>query len=95
MKDCYEAFPSGEHPVMLRVEVEVLWAFPFIHLLHVDHAGDHLTVTFTTHDVKLRGKSLAILFQEIARQRIAALRVGESSDGVVIEAIEVKEGGEP
>jgi hypothetical protein len=37
---------------------------------------------------------LEILHKEICRSRVAVVRVGESKDGVIITAIEVKEMGE-
>ncbi len=92
--DCYETFTGNEPAIMLRVETEKLWAFPFIHLLHVSQDGDVLTITFTTHDVTIRGKALPVLFKELARQRVSVLRVGQSSDGIAVDRIDVKEGGE-
>ena len=91
--DCYDPFDSGELPVMLRVETDEKWGFPLAQILHVHQVGDELSITFATHDLTIRGKSLDILLKEISRSRVAVFRVGESKDGVTITAVEVKEVG--
>ncbi len=67
--------------------------FPLAQIIHLRQAGDELAITFATHDLTMRGKSLDILHKEICRYRVAVVRVGESKDGVTITAIEVKEVG--
>jgi hypothetical protein len=89
--DCYDPFDSQEAPVMLRVEMEEKWGFPLAQILHVHQKGDDLSITFATHDLKIRGKSLDVLHKEICRSRVAVIRVGESKDGAVITEMEVKE----
>jgi hypothetical protein len=91
--DCYDPFDSQEPPVMLRVETHEIWGFPLAQILHVHQAGDDLSITFATHDLKIMGKSLDVLHKEICRSRVAVIRIGESKDGVTIAAIEVKEVG--
>ena len=91
--DCYDPFDSGELPVMLRVEIGEQWGFPLAQIIHLRQAGDELAITFATHDLTIKGKSLDILHREICRSRVAVIRVGESKDGVTITAIEVKEVG--
>jgi hypothetical protein len=91
--DCYDPFDSGEMPVMLRVETAECWGFPLAQILNVRQAGNELGISFATHDLAIKGKSLDILHKEICRSRVAAIRVGESTDGVTITAIEVKEVG--
>ncbi len=76
---------------MLRVEMEEKWGFPLAQILHVHQKGDDLSITFATHDLKIRGKSLDVLHKEICRSRVAVIRVGESKDGAVITEMEVKE----
>jgi hypothetical protein len=93
--DCYDPFDSGELPIMLRVEAGEKWGFPLAQILHVHQEAGELAITFATHDLKIRGKALEILHKEICRSRVAVVRVGESSDGVTITAIEVKECGQP
>jgi hypothetical protein len=92
--DCYDPFDTSEVPVMLRVETDVNWGFPLAQILHVHQQGGELAITFATHDLKMKGKALDILQKEICRARVAVIRVGESKDGVIITAIEVKEVGE-
>ncbi len=92
--DCYDPFDSGELPVMLRVETDEKWGFPLAQILHVHQVGDELSITFATHDLSIKGKSLDILHKELCRSRVAVLRVGASRDGVIIDAIEVKEMGD-
>ncbi len=91
--DCYDPFDSGELPVMLRVETEESWGFPLAQIIHAQQKGDVLSITFATHDLTIRGKSLDLLHKEICRSRVAVIRVGESRDGVIVTAIEVKEVG--
>jgi hypothetical protein len=88
-KDCYDSFVSGEIPVMLRVENGAHWAFPLAHILHLHHADSLLTVTLSTHDIRVTGEHLEKLLQEIAHHRVSALRLGKSADAVVIEKLEV------
>jgi hypothetical protein len=91
--DCYDQFDPSEMPVMLRVEAEEKWGLPLAQILHVHQQGDELAISFATHNLKIRGNSLEILHKEICRSRVAVIRVGESSDGVTIAAIEVEEVG--
>jgi hypothetical protein len=91
--DCYDPFDSAELPVMLRVELTQRWGFPLAQILHIRQAGDELSITLATHDLTIRGKSLDVLHKEICRSRVAAIRVGQSKDGVTITEIEVKEIG--
>jgi hypothetical protein len=91
--DCYDPFDSGELPVMLRVETDEKWGFPLAQIINVHQNGDVLSVTFATHDLTIRGKSLELLHKEICRSRVAVIRVGESKDGVTITALEVSEVG--
>jgi hypothetical protein len=91
--DCYDPFDSQEPPVMLRVETDEKWGFPLAQIIHLRQAGDELSITFATHDLTIRGKSLEILQKEFCRSRVAVVRIGESKDGVTITAIEVKEVG--
>ena len=93
MPDCYDPFDAQEPPVMLRVETDDKWGFPLAQILHVHQVGDELSITFATHDLKITGKLLDVLHKEICRSRVAAIRVGESSDGVIITAISVEEMG--
>jgi hypothetical protein len=88
-KDCYESFVSGEIPVMLRVEHGPHWAFPLAQILHLHHEGRLLTVTLSTHDIRVTGEHLERLLQEMAHHRVSTIRPGKSADTVVIEKIEV------
>jgi hypothetical protein len=87
LTDCYESFVAGESPVMLRVEPG--WAFPLAHILHLHHEDDQLTVTLSTHDIRITGEHLEKLLQELAHHRVSAIRPGKSADLVVIDKIEV------
>jgi len=87
--DCYDSFVSGEIPIMLMVEAGKCWAFPLAQILHLHHEGDLLTVTLSTHDIKLKGEHLEKLLQEMAQHRVSAIRLGKSADAVVILTIEV------
>jgi hypothetical protein len=91
--DCYDSFVSGEVPIMLVVEAGKCWAFPLAQVLHLYHEGDLLTVTLSTHDIRVTGKHLEKLLQEMAHHRVSAIRPGKSADLVVIEKIEVVSAG--
>jgi hypothetical protein len=87
--DCYESFVSGETPVMLRVEQGPHWAFPLAQILHLHHEGRLLTVTLSTHDIRVTGEHLERLLHEMAHHRVSTIRPGKSADTVAIEKIEV------
>jgi hypothetical protein len=87
--DCYDSFVSGEIPMMLRVEAGQCWAFPLAQILHLNHEGHLLTVTLSTHDIRVTGEHLEKLLQEMAHHRVSAIRPGKSADTVVIKQIEV------
>jgi hypothetical protein len=87
--DCYDSFVSGEIPIMLRVEHGPHWAFPLAHILHLHHEGCLLTVTLSTHDIRVTGEHLEKLLQEMAHHRVSAIRPGKSADAVAIKTIEV------
>ena len=87
--NCYDSFVSGEIPIMLRVEAGKCWAFPLAQILHLHHEGSLLTITLSTHDIRVSGKHLDKLLQEIAHHRVSSIRSGKSADTVVIEKIEV------
>ena len=87
--NCYDSFVSGEIPIMLRVEAGKCWAFPLAQILHLHHEGDLLTVTLSTHDIRVTGEHLEKLLQEIAHHLVSAIRPGKSADTVVIKQIEV------
>jgi hypothetical protein len=87
--DCYESFVSGEVPVMLMVEAVKCWAFPLAQVLHLHHEGNLLTVTLSTHDIRVTGEHLEKLLHEMAYHRVSVIRPGKSADTVVIEKIEV------
>ena len=87
--NCCDSFVSGEIPIMLRVEDDKCWAFPLAQILHLNHEGNLLTVTLSTHDIRVTGEHLEKLLQEIAHHRVSAIRPGKSADTVVIEKIEV------
>jgi len=87
--NCYDSFVSGEIPIMLRVEAGNCWAFPLAHILHLHHENNLLTVTLSTHDIRVTGEHLEKLLQEIAHHRVSAIRPGKSADDVVIKTIEV------
>ena len=87
--NCYDSFVSGEIPIMLRVEAGKCWAFPLAQILHLHHEGDLLTVTLSTHDIRVTGEDLGKLLQELAHHRVSGIRPGKSADLVVIEKIEV------
>ena len=87
--DCYESFVSGETPVMLRVENGAYWAFPLAQILHLHHTDNVLTVTLSTHDIRITGEHLEKLLREIASHRVSVIRAGKSADKVVIKSIEV------
>jgi hypothetical protein len=88
-KHCYDSFVSGEIPLMFRVEQGSHWAFPLAHILHLHHEDSLLTVTLSTHDIRVTGEHLEKLLQEIAHHRVSVIRPGQSADAVVIEKIEV------
>jgi hypothetical protein len=87
--DCYDSFVSGEVPIMLVVEAGKCWAFPLAQVLHLHHEGDVLTITLSTHDIRVTGEHLEKLLQEMAHHRVSGIRPGKSADAVVIEKIEV------
>ena len=87
--NCYDSFVSGEIPIMLMVEAGKCWVFPLAQILHLNHEGDLLTVTLSTHDIRVTGEHVEKLLQEIAHHRVSAIRPGKSADTVVIKQIEV------
>ena len=91
----------------LRVELSGggFFVFPYTHLtfakIEREESGEVLTVSFTTHDVRVAGRNLRELC--IALQKLAVDWIKEaparyatltSKDSVFIEAIEVKEAAE-
>lgn len=91
----------------LRVELSggCFFVFPYTHLtfakIEREESGEVLTVSFTTHDVRVAGRNLREL--GIALQKLAVDWIKEaparyatltSKDSVFIEAIEVKEAAE-